>query len=85
MITEPLFPPIVTEFKMKDTYTIEMQGLWRMHEGYAMGGPFISLTQLDEKRNKVITVEGFVFAPAHQKREFVRQMEAILYSIEIVE
>jgi hypothetical protein len=62
-----------------------MQGLWKMQDGYAMGGPFISLIQLDEKRNKIITVEGFVFAPAHEKRELMRQLEAILYSIEILE
>jgi hypothetical protein len=48
-----------------------------------MGGPFISLVQLDEKRNKIITVDGFVFAPAHKKRELIRQMEAILYSLKI--
>jgi hypothetical protein len=50
-----------------------------------MGGPFMSLTQLDENRNKIITIEGFVFAPAHKKRELMRQMEAILYSIKIPE
>ncbi len=85
MITEPLFPPIMSEFSMNEKYAIELQGLWRMQDGYAMGGPFISLVQLDEKRNKIITVEGFVFAPAHKKRELIRQMESILYSIVILE
>lgn len=84
MITESLFPPIITEFNMNETYTIEIQGLWRMQDGYAMGGPFISLVQFDKERNKIISVEGFVFAPAHKKRELVRQMEAILYSVEIL-
>jgi hypothetical protein len=85
MTTELLFPPIMTELSLNEKYTVEMQGLWKMQDGYAMGGPFLSLVQLDEKRNKIITVEGFVFAPAHKKRELVRQMEAILYSLKIVE
>lgn len=85
MTTEPLFPPIITEFTMNGKYSVEMQGLWRMQDGYAMGGPFISLIQLDEKRNKIITLDGFVFAPAHEKRELLRQVEAILYSLEILE
>ena len=85
MTTESLFPPIVNEFTMNEKYTVEMQGLWKMQDGYAMGGPFISLVQLDDKRNKIITVEGFVFAPAHKKRELVRQVEAILFSLEILE
>jgi hypothetical protein len=85
MTTEPLFPPIMKEVSMNGKYTTELQGLWRMQDGYAMGGPFISLVQLDEKRNKIITVDGFVFAPAHKKRELVRQLEAVLYSIEILD
>jgi hypothetical protein len=85
MITEPLFPPMLSELNLNNKFTLELQGLWRMQEGYAMGGPFMSLTQLDENRNKIITVEGFVFAPAHKKRELMRQMEAILYSIKIPE
>jgi hypothetical protein len=85
MTTELLFPPIMNEFNLNEKYTIEIQGLWKMQDGYAMGGPFISLIQLDEKRNKIITVEGFVFAPAHKKRELIRQVEAILYSMEILE
>jgi hypothetical protein len=31
----------------------------------------------------VITVEGFVFAAGLDKREFLRQVESILYTLEI--
>ena len=85
MTTEMLFPPIMNEFNLNEKYTIELQGLWKMQDGIPMGGPFISLIQLDEKRNEIVTVEGFVFAPAHKKRELVRQLESILYSVEIIE
>jgi hypothetical protein len=84
MSTEALYPPIFREYKLNDnTYTAEIRGLWRMENGLAMGGPFISISQLDEARNRVITVEGFVFAPAHKKRDLLRQVEAIALSLEI--
>ena len=82
--TEVLYPPVFKEYKLNDNrYTAEIRGLWRMEDGLAMGGPFISISQLDEVRNRVVTVEGFVFAPAHKKRDLLRQVEAIALSLEI--
>ena len=48
-----------------------------------MGAPFIGLSAVDKKRNKVITVEGYVYAPKFDKLNYIRQMEAILYTFEI--
>ncbi|MBA7543170.1 hypothetical protein ES705_35500 [subsurface metagenome] len=56
-----------------------------MQDGLAMGGPFVSISQLDETRNRVVTIEGFVFAPAHEKRDLLRQVEAKILSLEIHE
>lgn len=84
--TESLYPPIFTEYQLGEgKYTAEIRGLWKMQDGLAMGGPFISISQLDQAHNKVITVEGFVFAPAHKKRDLLRQVEAIILSLEITE
>ncbi|MBN1597297.1 MAG: DUF4837 family protein [Bacteroidales bacterium] len=86
MQTELLFPPIMSEYKLNNKiYTAELRGLWRMENGLAMGGPFISITQLDEKRNRVVTAEGFVYAPAHKKRDLLRQVEAIILSMEFTD
>lgn len=86
MTTEMRFPPVVNEFYLKDsTYTFEMRGLWKMQDGFAMGGPFISISQYDEKRQRIVTVEGFVFAPAHDKTKYIRRAEAILYSLSFPE
>lgn len=86
MTTELLFPPVFNVYNLRNSkYTAELRGLWKMENGLAMGGPFLSLTQLDEKRNRIVTVEGFVFAPAHKKRDLVRQTESILLSIDFPE
>lgn len=84
MTTEPLYPPLFFEYRLEGRYTAEMRGLWRVEEGLIMGGPFMSITQLDERRNRVITVDGFVFAPAYKKREYLRQIEAVVLSLDII-
>jgi hypothetical protein len=86
MTTEKEFLPIFSEYSLRgNRYVAELRGLWKMQEGISMGGPFISITTLDEKRNRVVTVEGFVYAAGFKKRNLVRQAEAIIYSLEINE
>lgn len=84
MATEDLLPPIMKEFTQDDRYFAEVRGLWKLENG-AMGGPFVSISTVDELRNRVITVEGFVFAAGLEKREFLRQVESILYTLKIEE
>lgn len=63
-------------------YAFEARGLWRM-QGDFMGGPFVSHTRLDQKNNRIITAEIFVFAPSKAKRPLVRKMEASLYTLRL--
>ncbi|MDD4514140.1 DUF4837 family protein [Massilibacteroides sp.] len=58
------------------------RGLWKM-VGDMMGGPFVSLTRLDEKNNKVIVAEVFVYAPESDKRNVIRRGEASLYTLRL--
>ncbi len=86
MTTEKEFLPLFSEYSLRGSrYVAELRGLWKMAEGVSMGGPFVSITTLDEKRNRVVTVEGFVYAAGFNKRNYVRQVEAIIYSMEIDE
>jgi hypothetical protein len=81
MTTEDQLPPEFRSYKWKGKYTAELRGLWKVH-GDFMGGPFVSISQIDEYRNRIVTVEGFVYAPKFNKRNYVRQIEAILYSLD---
>lgn len=65
-------------------YVAEIRGLWRM-EGYAMGGPFILRAHLDQAANKVIVTDGYVYYPSKErKRNLIRQLEAVMYSLDFV-
>lgn len=72
--------PIFREETVNNRYFATIRGLWKM-ENYIMGGPFVQLSTVDTRRNRIVTVEGFVFAPSEEKRNYVRQLEAILYSL----
>ena len=61
-------------------YASEMRGLWRVENDF-MGGPFISLTELDASAQRVVEVYGYVYAPSKNKRDLLRQVEAMVYSL----
>lgn len=84
MSTEMQASPQFSQFMDGSRYIARLAGLWRVENDF-MGGPFISHTTLDEERNRVITVEGFVYAPGVKKRNLLRQVEAIIYTLEIPE
>ncbi|MCH7657343.1 MAG: DUF4837 family protein [Bacteroidetes bacterium] len=84
MTTEDLLKPEFKEFEIGKRYFAQLRGLWKLENGF-MGGPFISLSTVDEKLNRVVTVEGFVYAPGDEKREFLRQLETILYTLKLQE
>lgn len=84
MTTEYRFiPPVFKEIWVNGEYCAEIKGLWKMKNGAAMGGPFYSHTRLDEVNQRVVTVEGFVFAPGTKKRNAIRQLEAVVYSTKL--
>lgn len=79
MTTEKRF--IVSHaFKYRGNYSVEMRGLWKV-EGDFMGGPFVSLTTLDLARKRILTVEGYLYSPKYNKRDYLRQVEAMIYSV----
>ncbi len=84
MITAPLFPPQVFDIKKQDREIIELRGLWELNIGF-MGGPFMSHTVVDKNRDRLVTVEGYVFNPNEKKRNLMRHLEAIVYSMELLE
>lgn len=82
MATEVNAPIIFNEYMNNGDYTAEIKGLWKVENNF-MGGPFISLTKLDKKNNRVITVEGFAYYPNKSKRNLIKQLEVICRSLNV--
>lgn len=82
MATETRAEVTYTPITVNGKYTGVMRGLWKM-VGDMMGGPFVSHVRLDEKNNRVVVAEGFVFAPETDKRNFIRRIEAALHTLRL--
>ena len=80
MANEPLIPPAVRRFEKNGVYTVQMNGLWQMQNGY-MGGPYVKQTIVDTNQGRLVTGLGFVFYPNRDKLQMIRQLEAMLYSM----
>jgi hypothetical protein len=83
MIIAPMYQPIGYDLVINDSEVVELRGLWELENGY-MGGPFISHSMYDAKRNRIVTVDGYLYYPNQKKRVKLKQLEAIVYSMEII-
>ena len=87
MTTERIIDPNYNEFLLNNVYTVRIKGLWKVAgaAGVFMGGPYVSITTVDQKRNRIVTTDGYIYGGKKKKRELVRQVEAILYTLKIKE
>ncbi len=81
--TDPV-KPISREINFRSNYGREIRGLWYMENSF-MGGGFILLVSLDEKRDRIVGSYGYVFAPGFDKREYLREVEAMVKSMDFIE
>ena len=61
-------------------YAVETRGQWNTI-GDFMGGPFVSYTIVNPQHNKIFIVEGFIYYPNKAKRDLLRQVETIIWSL----
>jgi hypothetical protein len=83
MTISKIFQPIAYDLAINKVKVIELRGLWDLENGY-MGGPFISHSMYDARRNRIVTVDGYVYHPNQKKRVKLKQLEAIIYSLELL-
>lgn len=82
MSTDTIAPYSVKQYDLGGRYAMEIRGLWKVENDF-MGGPFVNLAVLDEKTNMIVVVDGYVYAPQDKKRNFMRQVEAIMHTLNI--
>ncbi|MBO7074675.1 MAG: DUF4837 family protein [Bacteroidales bacterium] len=73
--------PVTNEISNFPTgYAVEMRGLW-ITKGEYMAGPYVSYTFVNPDNTRIITVEGYVYYPNKPKRDLLRQVESIIWSL----
>lgn len=81
MTTAEYITPTVQFVKYKGREFAETRGYWEVQGDY-MGGPFVSHTFYSQDGSEIIVTEAFVYAPRYDKRQYLRQVESLLYSFE---
>lgn len=61
-------------------YAFLIKGLWQVENDY-MGGPFVLNVVLDQRNNRILYMMGYVYAPDGKKRNLLRQVESIVFSM----
>lgn len=84
---DPYYKPEGKIFEYQGAYAIEVRGLW-VHRGDPAafgGGPFVQYSIHNKKRGTIVTVCGYIYAPKFDKREYIREIDAMLNTIELVD
>ena len=81
MTTGSYLPPTVEFFRYRGRDFAQVRGLWEVENDF-MGGPFVSHSFYSPDGENVIVAEAFVYAPKYDKRQYLRQVESILFSWE---
>ncbi|MDX1332693.1 MAG: DUF4837 family protein, partial [Robiginitalea sp.] len=80
MGTEKAFAPYVFPAEVAGMKAVEVRGIWEV-VNYPMAGPFLTYIINDQERNRKLVLEGFTFAPATNKRDYMFELEAILKTV----
>lgn len=80
MITEEAYAPFLFETTIDGKPALETKGLWDVKNAF-MSGPFINYAIEDTVNNRYLVIEGYVFAPSLEKRDYVFELEAIIKTL----
>ena len=82
MITEEAYTPFLNTTIIDNKQAFETKSTWEVKDAF-MAGPFVNYAVKDEVNNRLIVLEGFVFAPSTAKRDYIFELEAIIRSLKI--
>lgn len=78
------YPPVTRKILFKNMLALETRGLWKT-KGDILGGPFINFTIVDAPRQRIVVLDGYVYYPNKSKRNYIRQLESIIWGAEFGE
>ena len=82
MISEKEYLPYQKKVNYYGIKMLETRGTWE-GKGDFMGGPFLNYLVEDKVNDRVLFIEGFVFAPSKRKRDNIIELEAIIKSLKL--
>lgn len=81
-VTEEAYAPYLFESTIDNRFAFETKGTWEVKNRF-MAGPFVNYAIVDKANNRILILEGFVFAPSVNKRDHMFELEAIIKSAKL--
>ena len=81
MTTADVYLPELTPMRINGRAWAELRGFWDV-KGDFMGGPFVSYSTLDGERQRVVTVDFYLYSPNKDKRNFLRSLEHVIFGVD---
>lgn len=83
-VADEFIKPISKDISFNDLFAVETRALWDVKNDF-MGGPLLNYTIIDEKRNRIITIDAYVYAPNQSKKKLMKELEAIAYTLKLID
>lgn len=80
MTTATEFTPEYRVMEINNRSWAELRGFWDV-DGDFMGGPMVSYTTLNPNNSSIITIDCYVFSPKIHKRNYLRELENLIYTV----
>lgn len=81
MMPSTFATPSIEYLKYKGRDFAQVRGFWEVYNDF-MGGPFVAHEFYSPDGKEMIVLEAFVYAPRYDKRQYLRQVESVIYSFE---
>ena len=83
-ITERAFRPYFYRAIVDGKQAYLTKGTWEVANDY-MAGPFVNYMIQDTLKNRILVLEGFVFAPTASKRDYMFELNTIISTLKQVD
>lgn len=82
MQTSSAINPFLKKITVNGITAFVTKGLWNVKKDF-MGGPFVNYTYTDIQHHQYICLDGFVYAPNKNKRDYIFELEAIFRTLKL--
>lgn len=82
MMTEAAYEPHIFPAEIDGKKALKVLGKWEIYNEF-VAGPFVGYYIPDPEHERLVIVEGIVYAPIMKKRDFIFEQDAILNSLKI--
>ena len=82
MITEKAFMPKVYKSTYRNKVCYITKGKWELYNDF-MAGPFLNYIVEDSAHKRWVVLEGFVYAPSVNKRDYMFELESVIKTLKL--